>query len=126
MGSSFARHRKGSGPVRFLFYFGSGKRASNRPRYTRRVAMQDKRFHLGWFTYFGQNAWNDQLGSAPEPWTGELHLDLVRAMERACFDYLLIEDTLSVPSAFKHSMETYLKHGIMVPKHDPVPLTAIL
>jgi FMN-dependent oxidoreductase (nitrilotriacetate monooxygenase family) len=88
--------------------------------------MQDKRFHLGWFTYFGQNAWNDQLGSAPEPWTGELHLDLVRAMERACFDYLLIEDTLSVPSAFKHSMETYLKHGIMVPKHDPVPLTAIL
>jgi FMN-dependent oxidoreductase (nitrilotriacetate monooxygenase family) len=88
--------------------------------------MQDKRFHLGWFTYFGQNAWNDPLGSAPEPWTGDLHLDLARAMERACFDYLLIEDTLSVPSAFKHSMETYLKHGIMVPKHDPVPLTAIL
>ncbi|HEY1412148.1 MAG TPA: NtaA/DmoA family FMN-dependent monooxygenase, partial [Rhodopila sp.] len=88
--------------------------------------MQDKRFHLGWFTYFGQNAWNDPLGSAPDPWTGELHLDLARAMERACFDYLLIEDTLSVPSAFKHSMETYLKHGIMVPKHDPVPLTAIL
>jgi FMN-dependent oxidoreductase (nitrilotriacetate monooxygenase family) len=88
--------------------------------------MQDKRFHLGWFTYFGQNAWNDPLGAAPDPWTGDLHLDLARAMERACFDYMLIEDTLSIPSAFKHSMETYLKHGIMVPKHDPVPLTAIL
>ena len=88
--------------------------------------MHDKRFHLGWFTYFGQNAWNDPLGAAPDPWTGDLHLDLARAMERACFDYMLIEDTLSIPSAFRQSMDTYLKHGIMVPKHDPVPLTAIL
>lgn len=88
--------------------------------------MREKRFHLGWFTYFGQNAWNDPLGSAPEPWTGDLHLDLARAMERACFDYLLIEDTLSIPSVFKGSRETYLKHGIMVPKQDPVPLAAIL
>ena len=87
--------------------------------------MQDKRFHLGWFTYFGQNAWDDPFGSAQDPWTGDLHLDLARAMERACFDYMLIEDTLSVPSSFK-GMETYLKHAIMVPKHDPVPLTAIL
>jgi long-chain alkane monooxygenase len=88
--------------------------------------MQDKRFHLGWFTYFGQNAWDEPLGSAPDPWTGELHLDLARGIERACFDYMLIEDTLSIPAVFKGSMETYLKHGIMVPKHDPVPLTAIL
>lgn len=88
--------------------------------------MQDRRFHLGWFTYFGQSAWNDPLGSAPEPWTGDLHLDLARAMERACFDYMLIEDTLSIPSVFKGSRETYLKHGIMVPKQDPVPLAAVL
>jgi len=88
--------------------------------------MAGRRFHLGWFTYFGQNAWNEPLGSAPDPWDGALHLDLARAMERACFDYMLIEDTLSVPFAFRHSTETYLKHGIMVPKHDPVPLTAIL
>jgi FMN-dependent oxidoreductase (nitrilotriacetate monooxygenase family) len=88
--------------------------------------MSDKRFHLGWFTYFGQNAWNDPLSSAPEPWTGELHLDLARAMERACFDYMLIEDTLSIPAVHGGSMETYLKHGIMVPKHDPSPLAAVL
>ena len=24
--------------------------------------MSDRRFHLGWFTYFGQNAWNEPLG----------------------------------------------------------------
>jgi FMN-dependent oxidoreductase (nitrilotriacetate monooxygenase family) len=83
-------------------------------------------FHLGWFTYFGQNAWNDPLGSAPEPWTGDLHLDLARAMERACFDYMLIEDTLSVPAVHGGSSATYLKHGIAAPKHDPAPLAAIL
>ena len=88
--------------------------------------MSDKRFHLGWFTYFGQNAWNEPLGSQPEPWTGELHLDLARAMERACFDYMLIEDTLSIPAVHGGSMATYLKHGIMVPKHDPSPLAAVL
>jgi len=88
--------------------------------------MADPRFHLGWFTYFGQNAWNEPLGSAPDPWTGELHLDLARAMERACFDYLLIEDTLSIPAVHGGSNATYLKWGIMVPKHDPAPLAAIL
>ena len=88
--------------------------------------MADRRFHLGWFTYFGQNAWNDPLGSGPEPWTGELHVDLARAMERACFDYMLIEDTLSIPAVYKGSRETYLKHAIMVPKQDPVPLAAVL
>jgi FMN-dependent oxidoreductase (nitrilotriacetate monooxygenase family) len=88
--------------------------------------MSDKRFHLGWFTYFGQNAWNEPLASATEPWTGELHLDLARAMERACFDYMLIEDTLSIPAVHGGSNAVYLKYGIMAPKHDPAPLAAIL
>jgi FMN-dependent oxidoreductase (nitrilotriacetate monooxygenase family) len=85
-----------------------------------------KQFHLGWFATFGQSAWNDPLGAAPEPWTGELHLDLARSIERACFDYLLIEDSLSIPSAFGGSTAAYLKNGLMAPKHDPAPLAAIL
>jgi FMN-dependent oxidoreductase (nitrilotriacetate monooxygenase family) len=88
--------------------------------------MPAKRFHLGWFTYFGQNAWNDPLGAAPEPWTGELHIDLARCMERACFDYMLVEDTLSIPAVHGGSNATYLKYGIMAPKHDPAPLAAIM
>ncbi len=88
--------------------------------------MTAKRFHLGWFTYFGQNAWSDPLGSAPEPWTGELHMDLARAMERACFDYMLVEDTLSIPAVHGGSNAAYLKYGIMAPKHDPAPLAAIM
>ncbi len=90
------------------------------------TSAKEKRFHLAWFTHFGQNGWNETLGSAPEPWTGELHLDLARSMERACFDYLLIEDTLSIPSVHGGSNAAYLKHAIMAPKHDPAPLAAIL
>jgi FMN-dependent oxidoreductase (nitrilotriacetate monooxygenase family) len=88
--------------------------------------MSDRRFHLGWFTYFGQNAWNEPLGSAPDPWTGDLHLDLARSMERACFDYMLVEDTLSIPAVHGGSNAAYLKYGIMVPKHDPAPLAALM
>ena len=88
--------------------------------------MPAKRFHLGWFTAFGHSAWNDPLGSAPEPWTGDLHIDLARAMERACFDYMLVEDTLSIPSVHGGSNATYLKYGIGAPKHDPVPLAAVM
>jgi FMN-dependent oxidoreductase (nitrilotriacetate monooxygenase family) len=88
--------------------------------------MTEKRFHLGWFTYFGQNAWNEPLGSGSEPWTGDLHLDLARSMERACFDYMLVEDTLSIPAVHGGSNATYLKYGIMAPKHDPAPLAALM
>ncbi len=88
--------------------------------------MVDRRFHLGWFVHFGAQSWNDPLGAAPEPWDGNLHLDLARAMERACFDYMLIEDTLSIPSVYGGSRAVYLERGIMAPKHDPAPLAAIL
>ena len=88
--------------------------------------MIQKRFHLGWFTYFGQNGWNEPLGSAPEPWTGELHVDLARALERACFDYMLVEDTLSIPAIHGGGSAAYLKYGIMAPKHDPAPLAALM
>ena len=88
--------------------------------------MPRKRYHLGWFTTFGPGAWNDPLGAPPEPWTGALHLDLARSLERACFDYMLIEDTLSIPANHGGSSAAYLKHGLMAPKHDPAPLAAIL
>ena len=60
--------------------------------------MSDRRFHLGWSTSAAGSAWNDPLGSAPEPRTGELHLGLARPMERACFGDMPIEDALSIPS----------------------------
>lgn len=88
--------------------------------------MSGKPFHLAFFTAFGPNAWNDPLAVDESPWTGELHIDLAKALERACFDYMLIEDTLSIPDNYGGSRAAYLKHGLMAPKHDPAPLAAIL
>ena len=57
--------------------------------------MAAKPFHLGWFLQGSSvQAWG-------EPWTGhigetwmlpELFLDMARSLERACFDYILLED----------------------------------
>ena len=58
-------------------------------------------------------------------WTGEFYVEMGRALERACFDYMIIEDKLMVSDAYGASMETNLKHGI-APKHDPVPLAVLV
>ena len=87
-------------------------------------------FHMGWFIGRGYSvhAWNQQ-------WSGtigtdymqpDLYIDLVQAMERACFDYVMIEDGSFVPDAYKGSPEWYLHNAYTVPKHDPMPLVPLL
>jgi FMN-dependent oxidoreductase (nitrilotriacetate monooxygenase family) len=51
---------------------------------------------------------------------------MAKALERACFDYIMIEDTLMVSESYDNSSEAGLKHAQMVPKHDPSPLAAII
>src|SRR5882672_11597871 len=79
--------------------------------------------HFGWFIGKGYSphSWN-------QPWTGsigsdwmepDIYLDLARAMDRACFDYLIIEDGSFVPDVFQGSPEWYLSHAFAVPKSDP-------
>jgi FMN-dependent oxidoreductase (nitrilotriacetate monooxygenase family) len=53
-------------------------------------------------------------------------LDLVRALDRACFDYVVIEDGSFVPDAFHGSSEWYLRNASTVPKADPMPLIPLL
>ncbi len=43
-------------------------------------------------------------------------------MERACFDFMMIEDTVMVADAYGGTMEGSLKNAIFAPKQDPVPL----
>jgi len=89
--------------------------------------MVDKRMHLGWFTNFTLNAWNTPWGSGSGPdWTGGFYVDLARALDRACFDYLILEDTCMVPDAYGGSMHAAVKHGVFAPKHDPVPLVPLI
>ena len=88
--------------------------------------MSTKKFHLGWFMNFTPDEWNQPFANGGEPWNGKFFIDFARALERACFDYIMIEDTLMVSDAYGGSFETYLKHAMMAPKHDPSPLAAIM
>jgi FMN-dependent oxidoreductase (nitrilotriacetate monooxygenase family) len=91
--------------------------------------MPAKPFHLGWFLQGSSaQAWG-------EPWTGhigrtwmvpDLFLDMARSLERACFDYLLIEDSSYVGESYAGSTELYLKHGIAVPRQDPSVVASLM
>jgi FMN-dependent oxidoreductase (nitrilotriacetate monooxygenase family) len=81
-------------------------------------------FHLAWFTNPRAHGWtangsdrwagNDIL---PERWeTGEFLIDLARAMERACFDFIMIED---------HVVLTNDKQNLE-PRIDPLPIITLL
>ena len=86
--------------------------------------MASKPLHLGWFMNFTPGEWDHPLAAGGAPWDGKFYVDMAQALERACFDYIMIEDTLMVSEAYGGSAEAALKHALQVPKHDPSPLAA--
>lgn len=85
-----------------------------------------KRFHLGWFCNFSSGVWNHPFASPTPPWDGRMYVEAAQAMERAGFDYIMLEDTLMVSEAYRGTAEATLKHALQAPKHDPLPLAAII
>jgi FMN-dependent oxidoreductase (nitrilotriacetate monooxygenase family) len=87
-----------------------------------------KPFHLAWFLQGSSaQAWG-------EPWTGhigaswmvpELFLNLARTLERACFDYVLIEDSSYVGESYG-GRGIYLEKAIAVPRQDPSVVAALM
>ena len=70
-----------------------------------------------------------------EPWTGrigeswmqpKLFIDVAQALERACFDYILLEDSSYVGESYAASREIYLRHGIAVPRQDPSVVASLM
>ncbi len=92
--------------------------------------MAKRQFHLSWFLSqgFGPKGWRGNWpGSDINRWMmPDLFLDLVRGMERACFDYLIIEDSSMVPYQYQGSHDTYLKYAASTPKLDPAVLVPYL
>jgi FMN-dependent oxidoreductase (nitrilotriacetate monooxygenase family) len=87
--------------------------------------MPGKRFHMGWFLNFVADEWNGPWGNGGDDWSGDFYVEMAKDLERACFDYMIIEDKLMVADAYGQSMEATLKHSI-APKHDPVPLAVLV
>jgi FMN-dependent oxidoreductase (nitrilotriacetate monooxygenase family) len=85
-----------------------------------------KRFHLAWFTNFTAGDWTATFSHGGSPWDGKFHVEFAQALERACFDYMILEDTLMVSEAYRGTSEAALTHALQVPKHDPMPLAAML
>jgi FMN-dependent oxidoreductase (nitrilotriacetate monooxygenase family) len=84
-------------------------------------------FHLGFFTAFAPDEWNGPMASGGgDFWNGDFYVDIARDLERACFDFLLFEDAIAVPDSFGGSRDVYLEHAFVAPKHDPVPLAAVI
>jgi alkanesulfonate monooxygenase SsuD/methylene tetrahydromethanopterin reductase-like flavin-dependent oxidoreductase (luciferase family) len=89
--------------------------------------MTADKFHLGWFVNFTLNAWNTPWADSAGPdWKGGFYVDLARALDRAGFDSIILEDTLMLPEAYGGSMAAPLKHGVFTPKHDPLPLVPLM
>src|ERR1700730_14778201 len=85
-----------------------------------------KPFHLAWFTNFTAGNGDGTFSHGGSPWDGRFFVDMAQALERACFDYVIYEDKLLVPEAYRGSTETTLKYAQQVPKHEPVPLPAMV
>lgn len=85
-------------------------------------------FHLGWFTNFAPPPWEGQFsGHNGETWAnGRFYQDLARALERARFDYIMLEDSSMVSDAYEGSSRADLKHHLYAPKHDPLALVPLL
>jgi FMN-dependent oxidoreductase (nitrilotriacetate monooxygenase family) len=91
--------------------------------------MSANPFHLAWFLNgFKVQTWNS-------PWAGvggrhlnapDLYIDLARSLERAGFDYILLEDSSFMPDGYGGTSEAYLKNAVMVPKGDPAVLAGLL
>ena len=90
--------------------------------------MAASMFHLGWFMSFRPPAWTGPFaGDDGRNWAnGDFYVDFVKSLERAKFDYMMIEDSSMVSDAYAGSSEIDLKHSLYAPKHDPIPLIPFL
>ncbi|CAN5579931.1 NtaA/DmoA family FMN-dependent monooxygenase [soil metagenome] len=82
-----------------------------------------KPFHLAFFLA------NSNVQSWNRPWSGNVgrewmkpdqYVFVARELERACFDYILLEDNVYIPDAAGGNMDIYLKNGLSCPRRDPM------
>jgi FMN-dependent oxidoreductase (nitrilotriacetate monooxygenase family) len=92
--------------------------------------MTPQPFHLAWFQSGSSQHWSwesPRPGDAKTNWMNpKLLIDLAQSLERAGFDYVLLEDNTYVPDAYGDSMDFYLRNALSVPRFDPNIISPIL
>ena len=91
--------------------------------------MAAKPFHTAWFLQGSSiQAWGEAwTGNISEEWMSpDMFLDLCKAIERACFDYMLIEDSIYVGEMWQGSRDIYLKNGMSIPRQEPSMVATLM
>lgn len=84
-------------------------------------------FRLGWFGNLTTPEWRTGWSRDALDWTdARYYIDMVRDMERAGFDFMMLEDSLMVSDIYAGTAELELKHAMYAPKLDPVPVVSML
>jgi FMN-dependent oxidoreductase (nitrilotriacetate monooxygenase family) len=85
-------------------------------------------FHMGWFLGYGFGVYG--FG---QPWTGNIHrdaanpqlfVDMATSLERAGFDYLMLEDSSVLPDIYGGDFRAAVERGVV--RMDPMPLVPLL
>jgi FMN-dependent oxidoreductase (nitrilotriacetate monooxygenase family) len=85
-------------------------------------------FHMGWFLGYGFGVYG--FGG---PWTGnigrdaanpQLFVDMATSLERAGFDYLMLEDSSVLPDVYGGGFDYSVRQGTV--RMDPMPLVPLL
>jgi FMN-dependent oxidoreductase (nitrilotriacetate monooxygenase family) len=77
---------------------------------------------------FGVHGWGQPWGGATaRDWAQpDLQIEMARGLERACLDFLLLEDSSFVPDNYGGSPAFYLTRALRAPKNDPLPLAPLI
>lgn len=91
--------------------------------------MTARPFHLGWFLEGSSaQAWNQiWSGTSGRLWMNpQLFMEMARSLERAGFDYLLLEDSSYVADLYGGTMKVYLENAIGTPRQDPAVVAGMM
>ena len=91
--------------------------------------MSADKFHLAWFLQGSSiQAWNAPwTGNISEEWmSAEMFVDAARAIERAGFDYMLLEDSIYIGQNWQNKRDIFLKNGMSVPRQEPSVIASLM
>jgi FMN-dependent oxidoreductase (nitrilotriacetate monooxygenase family) len=91
--------------------------------------MPSDPFHLAWFLQGSSiQAWGaDWTGNISEEWmSADMFIDLARNIERAGFDYLLLEDSIYIGQNWQNKRDMFLKNGMSVPRQEPSVVASLM
>jgi FMN-dependent oxidoreductase (nitrilotriacetate monooxygenase family) len=91
--------------------------------------MAADQFHLAWFLQGSSvQAWGQPwTGNISEEWmSADMFLDVARALERAAFDYILLEDSIYIGQNWENRRDIFLKNGMSVPRQEPSVIASLM